>query len=112
MPEHDYDSQSLMTGDITTFDFSIYKYKRPNNYFQSRSEEKLVKKYLKSEKKESKDQKEIEKKIEDLVQIHQDGKIYQGPAKHDEQKEAMSALEARTQQVIQKTIEQNEQNQK
>ena len=30
-PEDNY--SGLMTGDITSFDFSIYKYKRPNNFF-------------------------------------------------------------------------------
>ena len=55
-----------------------------------------MKKYLKSEKKTRKDQKEIEKKMEDLVQLHQTGKVYRGPKKHDKQKEVEKAFEERT----------------
>ena len=40
---------SIKTGDITTFDFDIYKYKRPSNYFQSKDEEQVVTQYLESE---------------------------------------------------------------
>ena len=46
---NDAEHSALQMGDITTFDFDIYKYKRPNNYFQSSKEESMVKEYLKNE---------------------------------------------------------------
>lgn len=49
-PNHDRNTQHLFTsekeGDITTYDFDMFKYNMPDGYFHSPEEIKLVEKYL------------------------------------------------------------------